>query len=94
MKPNSVDCSKLTYVLQEAGVFDSLVPVLMYNEGLDPQAAIERAKEMLLKSYERFRQAERDLYYQTDAEDLVVIKAYMLGCKNLVMANLNWRYVS
>lgn len=94
MKLNSVDCSKLTYVLQKAGVFHSLVPVLMYNEGLDPQAAIERAKEMLHESYERFRQAERDLYDQTDAEDLVVIKAYMLGCKNVVMANLNWRYVS
>ncbi len=74
-------------------MFDSLVPILMYNEGLGPQAAIERAKEMLHESYERFRKAEAELYEQTDAEDLAVVKAYVSGCKNLVMANLNWRYV-
>ena len=81
-------------MLQKAGIFDSLVPVLMYNEGLGPQAAIERAKGMLHESYERAHQAERSLYDQADATDLPVIKAYVLGCKNLVMANLNWRQVS
>ena len=63
----------------------------MYHEQLGPQAAIERAKEMIHESYERFRQAEQGLYDQTDAKDLPVIKAYLLGCKNIIMANLNWR---
>ena len=76
-------------MVQKVGMLECLVPTLMYNERLDPQAAIERAKEMLHASYERFRQAERALYDQTDLENLSVIKVYVSCCKDSIMANLN-----
>ena len=73
------------------GQFENLVPLLMYHENLRPQAAVERAVDLLHESYNRFYEAELALYEQLGPEDLDVMKAYLQACKDLITCNLHWR---
>ena len=73
------------------GQFESLVPLLMYHNNLGPQAAMECAANMLHESYNRFNEAEQELYKEVDADNLDKMKSYVQACKDLIMCNLHWR---
>ncbi|MCJ1307922.1 hypothetical protein MMC25_001570 [Agyrium rufum] len=74
------------------GQYESLVPLLMYHNKLDPQAAMDRASEMVHESYNSFNKAEQALYEEVEPEQLENVKAYVLACKDLIMCNLHWSY--
>ena len=74
------------------GQYESLVPLLMYHEGLNPQAAVNRGTEMIHESYERFYQLEARLYEAVDLAELENVKTYVHAFKDLVMCNLHWSY--
>ena len=73
------------------GQFESLVPLLMYHQKLQPQAAVERCTAMIHDSYERFYKEEQELYEDIEPEHLDNLKAYVQVFKDLVMCNLHWR---
>ena len=73
------------------GQFESLVPLMMYHNGLEVQAAVDRGTEMIHESYHRFYQAEQELCHEVSSEDLENVKAYLAACKDLIMCNLHWR---
>ena len=76
----------------EHGQYDNIVPLLMYHEGLNPQAAVDRVVAMLREGYERARRLEEQLYAMVSLADLPAVKAYVHDCKNVVTANLHWSH--
>jgi len=74
------------------GQYESLVPLMMYHNDLEVQAAVDRGTEMIHESYHRFDQAEEALYHEVSSENLENVKTYLAACKDLIMCNLHWSY--
>lgn len=74
------------------GQFESLVPLLMYHDGLTPQAAVDRGTKMIHDSYDRFYDRERRLLEEVSPVELDSVKACLQVFKDLVMCNLHWSY--
>ncbi|KAL9576573.1 MAG: hypothetical protein Q9212_006987 [Teloschistes hypoglaucus] len=74
------------------GQYDSLVPFLMYHDGLNAQLAVDRAAQMCRESYDRFYQLGAQLYEQVGSQDEEIVKAHVHGLKDVVMGNLHWSY--
>ncbi|KAL8791312.1 MAG: hypothetical protein Q9195_005931 [Heterodermia aff. obscurata] len=87
-------CNDLLSLRRELihGQYESLVPLLMYHEGLNPQAAVNRVTEMMHESYERFHRLEARLYELVDLAELENVKTYVHSFKDVVMCNLHWSY--
>ena len=71
----------------------SFVPIVMQQEGLTTQGAIDRAIEILEESHERFIVAEQMLrdYLGADQCFADVMKFVQTG-KDLVMGTIEWSY--
>ena len=63
----------------------------MYHEKMGPQAAVDRATDMLHECYARFNEEEENLYSEVSPEDVNDIKLYVQASKDPVMSNLYWR---
>ena len=88
---NSNDLFSLRRELMH-GQYENVVPLLMYHEGLAPQAAVDKTTEMIHESYERFYQLEAKLYEAVDPAELENVKTYVHAFKDLVMCHLHWSY--
>lgn len=76
------------------GLYENIVPLLMYHEHLGPQAAVDRVGEMVHESYARFHEAEEALLGDdVEERDRELVERYLLACKDKIMCNLHWRYV-
>ena len=73
------------------GQFESLVPLLMYHQKLEPQEAVDQGVAMIHESYQRFYKEEQRLYESVDEEFVDEVKACIQVFKDLVMCNLHWR---
>ena len=73
------------------GQFESIVPLLMYHNKLQPQAAVDRCTTMIHACYERFYDEEQKLYKDVEPQNLEEVKACIQVFKDLVMCNLHWR---
>ena len=72
---------------------DSLIPLLYIAHGLNAQAAVDQANNLLSESVQRFNLAA-DTLLQYDAGDSVAIvdvAKFIDSCRYACTANLNWR---
>lgn len=63
----------------------------MYHEKIQPQAAMQRAGEMLHKCYRTFNEVEEELYKEVPADLQPTMNRYVKACKDLIVCNLHWR---
>lgn len=63
----------------------------MYHDHLEPQAAVDRAVQMLHQCYERYHKAEAILFDEVDSQTLDTLKTCVQAYKDIVMCNLHWR---
>ena len=63
----------------------------MYHDEMGPQAAVDRATDMLHECYARLNVEEEKLYSEVSPEDVNDIKLYVQASKDPVMSNLHWR---
>ena len=73
------------------GQFESLIPLLMYHENIQPQEAMKRAGDMLHECYNTFNEVEKELYKEVPADLKPTMIRYVKACKDLVVCNLHWR---
>ena len=63
----------------------------MYHDKIGPQAAVDRATDMLHECYARFNEEEEKLYSEVSPEIVNDVKLYIQASKHLIIANLYWR---
>ena len=63
----------------------------MYHDKIGPQAAVDRATDMLHECYAVFNEEEERLYSEVSPENINDVKLYIRASKHLIMANLYWR---
>jgi len=66
----------------------------MYHNHLGAQAAMDLVAKMLHKYYNSFNAAEEELYKEVDNDNPAAVKAYVQGCKDLIICNLYWRSIA
>lgn len=73
------------------GQFESLIPLLMYHDNIQPQQAMRRAGDMLHKCYSTFNEVEEELYKEVPVDLQPTMNRYVKACKDLIVCNLYWR---
>ena len=75
------------------GQYESLIPLLMYHDGLYAQKAMDRAGDMLHECYRKFNELEIEFYKEeVPAELHPTFVKYLKACKDLIVCNLHWSY--
>ncbi|KAL4906192.1 hypothetical protein BDW74DRAFT_177213 [Aspergillus multicolor] len=77
---------------------ENMVPVIMLNEGIDCKEAMRRSHDYVREAAQGFRNIEGRLRAQSQSLDLPprttlgIQKAFIEGCKNVVMGLTHWSY--
>ncbi|KAK0514066.1 hypothetical protein JMJ35_003788 [Cladonia borealis] len=74
------------------GQLENLIPLLMYHDKIGPQAAVDRATDMLHECYAMFNEEEEKLYSEISPENINDVKQYIRASKHPIMSNLYWSY--
>ncbi len=76
---------------QVVGQLDSLIPLLVHQYDLSPQAAMNHVAQLVRKTCVEFEAAERRLLLITGGTELDQdVRRFIQGCRDIAAGNLHW----
>ncbi|KAH7079800.1 isoprenoid synthase domain-containing protein [Paraphoma chrysanthemicola] len=77
----------------DGGEVDSIVPILVYNEDITAQEAVNKTVHMLASGFGEFRSAADRLRAAVSNDDIKVksdVDTWIEGCVDLILGNMAW----
>ena len=91
--PVSMFVTYKAYLLQRDNQIENLIPVLMLNQGLDCNEAMQKSFQLAEREARDFHRIEERLHQDQDEISRLVSEVFIKGCKNVAMGLIHWRYL-